>query len=264
VANKHRFSNQEFLAGVRDYMHLGALVREPDAEGRPSRDAMLADLRENAFYLFDGEAMRAITHAVEDLALEEANGRLMAAFQDFSQFEPHRERYGQLAATIDQVEVIAASTVPRRVRRVAFTTDRRGACRPFWFVLYEGRRAHVLLIGRQMNSAREFEEKQFLGFYTFDPRVLQRVRRDVEDLRAGRGSTMREFARQHAIDHAAKQMQTEFALQTQALHQALRRLQLDGVRYRTRNFASDLEKGLSRLSQWKARLPEILAQADAN
>jgi hypothetical protein len=43
---------------------------------------------------------------------------------------------------------------------------------------------------------------------------------------------------------------------------AVRRLQLDGERYRVGHFASDLEKGLSRLHQWKTRMPQILARAE--
>jgi len=242
---------------------MDASIRETDASGNPGHSALADDLRENTFYTFDAEAANAVCRAIEDLALEEANGSLLAGFQEFAYFdEAHRERYDQLAATIEHVEVLAAGKTPRRTRHLKFTRDATGACREFQLVLYDGHRRQALFVGRQINKTRALDEREILGFYTFSPRLIGRIREDVLNLAGGRCSSLREFMRQRAIDQAAKQLKTEFSRQKEMVDTAVRRLQLDGERYRAGNFASDLEKGLSRLHQWKTRMPEILARAE--
>jgi hypothetical protein len=260
VPSKTEFTNQQFLSCVREYLPMDAVVRETDVSANTGASVLTGALSENTFYVFDAEAANAVCHAIEDLALEEANGKVLAAFQDFSDFDDaHRERYDQLAATIEEVEVVAAGKTPRRMRHLKFTRDVRGACKEFRLVLYEGRRCQALFLGQQINKARLLDEKQFVGFYTFSPRLSARIRQDVSDLLSGRSSVLREFMRQRVIDQAAKQLKTEFSRQKEMVDTAVRRLQLDGD---TRHFASDLEKGLSRLHQWKTRMPEILARAE--
>jgi hypothetical protein len=263
VPSKTRLSDQEFLSCVREYLPIDATIRETDASGNPGQSALTDELSENTFYIFDAEAANAVCHAIEDLALEEANGSLLAGFQEFSYFDDaHRERYDQLAATIEQVKVLAAGKTPRSTRHLKFTRDVRGACKEFQLVLYDGHRRQALFVGRQIKKTRALEEREFLGFYTFSLRLIGRIRQDVLNLAGGRGSSLREFTRQHAIDQAAKQLKTEFSRQKKMVDTAVRRLQLDGERYRAGHFASDLEKGLSRLHQWKTRMPEILARAE--
>jgi len=72
--------------------------------------------------LLDAEAAMAIGHAIEDLALEEANGSLLGAFQGSEYFEPHRERYRQLAATIDQSRCWRRQNA-KPARRIKFFKD---------------------------------------------------------------------------------------------------------------------------------------------
>ena len=238
------------------------MVLETDAAGKSAGPAVLRNLSENRFYFFNAEAMSALCHATEDLALEEANGSLLAAFQQFRDFEPHRERYAQLAATIDRVDVLATGRTPRRARRIRFITDSKASCREFRMVLCEGRRHQALVFARQKNKAARFDDKQFTGFYTFDAGLISRVRRDLEDVIAGRSAALREFGRLRAIDQAAKQMNMAFSRERDALSNAVRRLQLEGDQYQAGHFTSDLEKGLSRLHQWKTRLPDILGRVE--
>ena len=264
VVSKKHFSNDGLLDRVREYLPTDALLRETDADGKAEGTELPQALAPNTFYVFDAEALGAFGHAIEDLALEEANGNLLAAFQTFDNFEPHRERYGHLALTLDNVEVLAAGPFQHRVRRVKFIKDGQSACRQFWAVIFEGRGGQCLFIARQTNRAAAFEEKQFAGFYTFNPWLVTVLRANLLSLAAGQGSSLREFIRQQAIDQAAKLIKLQFLREREAVDLAIRRLQLDGQRYLPNHFAADLEKGLSRLHEWKARLPEILARADAD
>ncbi len=264
MASTKHLSNQDFLARVREYLPLGAAVREIDAAGHVDRDALEGGMSENTFYLFDGEAACAVGHAIADLALDEAKGTFLAGIQNFKNLAPYRECFEQLAITIDRVEIVASGPIPRDLRRLKLVPvpDRAGACRDFWMALYQGQCAQAMLIGRQSKDARAFEEKQFIGFYTFNSGLIARLRQGVLDLARGRCSALREFLRLQAIDQAAKQLDAEFAREKQAVDQSMRRLQLDGQRYGAGHFASDLEEGLSRLQRWKTRMPGILARAE--
>jgi len=262
MANKKRFSNKEFLGSVREYLPSEAVAREINADGKAGERVRPWDLGENTFYLFDAETMSAIGNAIEDLALEEADGSLLACFQQFKNFEVHRERYSHLATTIDRVEVLAGGKAPARIRRLKFVEDGRGACKNFWGVLYEGRRREALLICQQANQAKTFDEKTFLGFYTFNPWLLNRIRQEILDLVQGRASSLPEFQRQQGIDVAAKHIRLEFTREKEALGRAVSRFEVDSDRYRVSHFMSDLEQGLLRLRQCKTRMPEIIARAE--
>ena len=179
---------------------------------------------ENHLYLFDAEALLAASHAIEELALEEANGTLLAAMQGFKHFEPHRERYWQLAATLADVRVIAHGKQPPRHGHLKFIATSHKALGPVWTVLYQGQRRQAMLVCRQTNRAKTFEEKRFEGCYTFNRELIARVRQDLEQILAGRAPRMREFERLLAIDQAAKKLAAEFTREHKAVDPGLRYL----------------------------------------
>src|SRR5439155_24671024 len=138
------------------------------------------------------------SHAIEELALEEADGFLLATMQEFKHFEPHRERYWQLAATLEEARVIAKGKRPPRHGHLKFFSINRRALEQYWTVLYQGHRRQAMVICRQANGARIFEQKRFDGFYSFNPGLIERVRRDIEEMVAGSALQMREFERLQA------------------------------------------------------------------
>ena len=233
-------------------------------DGPEAVNALEAGLADNIFYEFDADSVVAIWHAVEDLALEEASGSLVAAIQEFSWVEAHRERYEQLALTVDHVEVIGAGAAPRRMARMKWLADRKGAVKRYRAAIYEGPEVQVAFVAEQANEAKEFEARRFRGFYTFDAGLVARLRADLIDLVAGRSDSFREFARQRTIYEAGREIQRELAAQKEALAKAVRRLRLDGERYRPRQFVAELEKGLSRLVEWKDKMPKLIEQVEEN
>jgi hypothetical protein len=182
------------------------------------------------------------------MALEEANGELISLLGDFGEFEAHRECYLQLAATIDRVEALGFGRSPRNLRHLLFRRDERA--RQYRGVLYQGEGQQALFVCRSASG-------EVPGFFTLDGRLIAHF---ADELRTETGKHFREFSRLEALDHAAKELDKDLARQRQTLDTAVRRLQTD-KRYQPGHFASDLEKGLSRLSEWKSRMPEILARA---
>lgn len=250
------------MTRVREYLTMEATTRQ--MQGLKDSNALDQGLVDNCFYEFDADSVVAIWHAVEDIAFEEAGGSLLAAIQEFSWVESQRERCEQLALTLDNVELIGAGALPRRIARLKFARDRKGAVKRFRGIIYEGPHTQVAFVAEQQNPARDFEARRFTGFYTFDGGLIARLRTDLNDMLGGRSDTFREFKRQRAIYQAEREIQRELAQQTDALAKAVRRLRLDGERYRPRQFASDLEKGLSRLVEWKDKMPKLIAQVEGN
>jgi hypothetical protein len=259
MASRKGVAEPQFLSCVRQYLSSFAVVREIDGEGQPARHVPHGRLQENTFYLLDAEAVCAPGHAIEDLAMEEANGHLLAVFHQFHASASHRERYGHLAATIDQVDLIDSASPLPQLPHLKLIRDRKQACKSFVGVLYEGRRHQALFLAEQANRARRFEDRQFEGFFTFSPRLVASVKRDLLELAAGRLPVLREFFRLRAVDRLNKQLTLDFARERVAIESAVQRLLRESHRYQPVHFAEDLEKGLSRLRRWKTRLPELLA-----
>ena len=263
MLKKKLLSNEVFLRHVRDYLPMEASVWNTDENGKPCSCAISSGMVENHFYLFDAEAILAVSHAIEELALEEANGFLLATMQEFKHFEPHRERYWQLAATIEEARVIAKGKRPPRHGHLKFFAMNRQTLAEFWTVLYQGHRRQAMLVCRQANGAKVFEQKRFDGFYTFNAGLIERVRREIEEILAGRALRMREFERLLAIDRAAKRLGAEFAREHRTVEEALRRIRTAGDRYEARHLAADLEKSLSRLKHLTDKLPGLVGVANS-
>src|SRR5207249_11388916 len=111
---------------------MDASVWNTNEKGKPSSCAIATGMLENHFYLFDAEAILAASHAIEELALEQANGTLLATMQRFKQFEPHRERYWQVAPTLADVRLIAHGKQPPPHGHSKFTATNPHATPPFW------------------------------------------------------------------------------------------------------------------------------------
>src|ERR1041385_8242537 len=113
------------MACVRPYLPSDAHIRQRTVEGGVGDEAVAGELRENRFYYFDPDACQAVFHGIEDIAMEEASGTLFSLFPTFAGFEAQRERYGHLAATIDQVAVAGSGRMPRPLNRVRFKATPR-------------------------------------------------------------------------------------------------------------------------------------------
>jgi len=251
-------SCEEFTARVREIGLLAAGIREADGDGQPGPRAI--QLADNRFYHFDGEAARSFVQAVEELAIEEANGTLLTAFGEFTDFEASRERYEQLAMALDRVEVIGSGKMPRSIRRLKFMDDSSGRCRDFLAAVYTGQGGSLWFACGRIGVPRKPMSQAYRGFYSFSARRAARLRQELLDTASGRGAGLPEFARLLAIDQFAKQLNAEFNRQKDEMLAAVRKLQAGDEAYRPGHFASDLEQGLTRLQQWKNRLPSVLEQ----
>ena len=127
-------------------------------------------------HVMDPEAMLAISHAIEDIAGDIRQGELIATFQDFENFLPEKKRYISLAEDLDTVRVWGCGEVPKHCGNVDFVQTSDERLRRYWLVLFDSPDARAVLLGRQVNKARKIEDKKFVGFYSFNPYLVQSIR----------------------------------------------------------------------------------------
>jgi hypothetical protein len=243
---------QEYLSGTAKAWRL-------NATGHFGACFIPLELGADTFYGLDADTMLAITHAVEDLALEAAEGQLLVSFQDLRFFNDHRERYWQLAATLEGVRVMGGGRLPQPEPGIQFLKINQPGLNRFWIVLYQGRQAAILLIGRQVNDTAFIPDKRFLGSYTFDRRVIERIHANLEAVIAGRNPGLHEFDRLHALDLAARRLEGGFRREQAAVVGALRRLRRDGARQIPRYFVAQLDLALRRLCKLKEQVSTLIS-----
>ena len=144
-----------------DKVRLGDLVTIPDSD---------------LHHVMDSEAMLAISHAIEDIAGEERQGELIATFQDFANFLPYKARYAGLAEDLDAVRVWGFGKPPEKCGKVDFIVADEAKLLRYWLVLFDSEHARAVLLCKQVNKAQKFEDKKFLGFYSFNPYLVQSIR----------------------------------------------------------------------------------------
>ena len=127
-------------------------------------------------HVMDSAAMLAISHAIEDIAAEERQGELIATFQDFKNFLPHKDRYMAMAEDLDAVRVWGCGKVPQKSGKVDFILADEQRLLRYWLVLFDSEHTRAVLFCKQVNRAVKFEEKKFIGFYSFNPYLVQSIR----------------------------------------------------------------------------------------
>ena len=73
---KKQLSLPACLSSVHDYLTAEAVVRETDEHGKPGASRPLDQLNEHTFYQWDAGSALGVSHALHDLALEEATGEV--------------------------------------------------------------------------------------------------------------------------------------------------------------------------------------------
>jgi hypothetical protein len=248
-----------FLSRVNEYLSGDAKAFEMDTPGIDAIRGSAENLSADTFYVFNSGMMLALSHSIEDLAMDEARGRLWASFQDFANFSSHREKYCSMADTINEVVVMGCGKKPAPAGGIRFLSARRESLGEYWVVLYQGPRRHLLLLGRQCNQAADVEERRFAGFFTFDPKLVESARRDIEGLLDGSETAMNLFCAMQAVDQASKHVRSTFAKEQAVLEAGLRQWRTAaGGRRNPNQILRTLGASLQRLEELKGRLSEML------
>jgi hypothetical protein len=127
-------------------------------------------------HVFAAETMLAVSLAIEDLASEVGKGELISTFQNFRNFECHKQRYLSLARDLDAVRVWGAGAPPKRCPRIDFIVTEDPKIIRYRLVLFEGPSDHAVLVCKQLGPTKEPGQEKFIGFYSFNPYLVQSIR----------------------------------------------------------------------------------------
>jgi hypothetical protein len=148
--------------------------------GRKPKEVRLGDLVKipdsDLHHVMEPDAMLAISHAIEDIAGDIRQGELIATFQNFENFLPEKKRYMSLAEDLDAVRVWGCGEVPKKCGKIDFVQTNDERLSRYWLVLFDSPDARAVLLGRQVNKVTRFAEKKFVGFYSFNPYLVQSIR----------------------------------------------------------------------------------------
>jgi hypothetical protein len=180
--NCEKATTKKFRAKLKPYHHHFKRCSKAVAvhHGRSSDKVRLGDLvtipDSDLHHVMDSDAMMAISHAIEDIAAEEGQGELISTFQDFENFKPYKSRYMRLAEELDAVRVWGCGKVPQKCGKVDFIQADEAKLLKYWLVLFDSEHARAVLLCKQVNKATKFEDKKFIGFYSFNPYLVQSIR----------------------------------------------------------------------------------------
>jgi hypothetical protein len=173
---------QRFRAGLRRHLSTcgpqnKAVRAEPAPEkGKLTLGQLVSIPERDIIHVFASDAMLAISHAIEDLAGEVRSGELISTFQYFKNFAPQKKRYVALARDLDAVRVWGAGEPPKGCPGVDFIVAEDPKIIKYWVVLFDAPQSHAVLVCKQVNRTTEYAKKKFVGFYSFNPYLVQSIR----------------------------------------------------------------------------------------
>ncbi|MDZ4788449.1 MAG: DICT sensory domain-containing protein [Blastochloris sp.] len=148
-------------------------------------------------HVFNNEAMLAVSHAIEDLASEQRQGELISTFQLLENFKPQKKRYVGLSKDLDAVRVWGAGQTPKGCSRIDFIPIFRPELSKYWIVLFASPKANAVLVCRQVNESDTFQKKVFAGFYSFNPFLVESIKRQFNLMSCG-------------LDHVVNQWEKDY------------------------------------------------------
>ncbi len=179
----------KFHRKLRKYIQRDGAMSSRVAQGGRRRTTTLGELvqigEDDIIHLFNNEAMLAISHAIEDLAGEVREGELITTFQKIENFMHQKDRYVSLSKDLDAVRVWADGEPPKRCGNIDFIPIFRPDIARYWVVLFASPRASAVLICRQVNNTDDFASKVFAGFYSFNPFLVESIRRNFNLVSCG-------------------------------------------------------------------------------
>jgi hypothetical protein len=180
--NCEHTTTKRFKVKLRPYLHHFDKCNKAVCvhHGRSSDKVRLGDLvtipDSDLHHVMDCEAALAISHAIEDIAGEVRSGELIATFQDFKNFLPYRKRYMSLAEDLDAVRVWGCGTAPKNCGKIDFVQTEEERLKRYWLVLFDSEETRAVLLCKQVNRTAFFTDKKFIGFYSFNPYLVQSIR----------------------------------------------------------------------------------------
>ncbi len=167
--------------------------------GEPKLGDVVSIPDSDLHHVMDSEAMLAISHAIEDVAADLRKGELISTFQDFKNFIPQKARYMGLAEDLDAVRVWGSGDVPKNCGKIDFVIADEERMKRYWLVLFDSDESRAVLLCKQVNRTTKFADKRFVGFYSFNPYLVQSIRWRFNLLSCGLSKVISHWERHYSF-----------------------------------------------------------------
>ncbi len=181
--NCEKATTKKFKAKLKPYHHHFHRCSKAVAvhHGREKKTVRLGDLAtipdSDLHHIMEFDAMVAISHAIEDIASEIGHGELIASFQDFKNFAPYKAKYTSLAEELDAVRVWGGcGAAPKNTGKIDFIHANCDKMSRYWLTLFDSPESRAVLLCKQVNKATADKDKKYVGFYSFNPYLVQSIR----------------------------------------------------------------------------------------
>ncbi len=127
-------------------------------------------------HVLDADTVLAVSNAIIDLSSEIRGGDLITSFPDFEDFKPYKALLESISEDSDAVRVWAYGKTPKNRKNIDFIPMQHKKLQSYHLVLFQSDKSRAVLICRQINNAKKAEDRRYVGFYSFNPYLVESIR----------------------------------------------------------------------------------------
>lgn len=177
-------------AQPHDGSPLAVRIRQTGRQRKSTLAEQVSLPESDAHHLFSPSLLMAVSRSIEDMAGDMGEGELIASFQNFAHFAPHKERYCKLSKKLHTVRVWGEGKAPTGCQNIDFLSGCHPKIARYWMVLFASPDCRAVLLCKQVNKTSKLEDKRFVGFYSFNPYLVQSIRWRFNLLSCGLGKVV--------------------------------------------------------------------------
>ncbi len=184
-------------------------------------------LTANTFYYLDDITAHAFSDAVIELASAHPGGRLTVSYPFSGEFRAQQHRLQHIAPKFSSIRVFGLDQ-PRDPARLAGGVEYHAVGdSPLarYRVAFEDERWPVLFISRDTRRSPISDGPSSLGFFTFDPDVIESVAEDIDQLLHGMSRKMTAFHRLETLHRTTQKVARELESYSRRMELAIQRAQ---------------------------------------
>lgn len=127
-------------------------------------------------HVLDADTVLAVSNAIIDLSSEVRGGDLIVSFSDFEDFKPYKELLESISEDSDCVRVWSYGKTPKNRKNIDFIPMQHKKLQDYHLVLFQSDKSRAVLVCRQINDASEASDRRYVGFYSFNPYLVESIR----------------------------------------------------------------------------------------
>lgn len=183
VTKCEKETSKRFHKALKKYLHpkkSTARSIKIRSKGKKVRKMTLAEAvmipEADLHHVLDADTVLAVTNAIIDLASETRSGDLIVSFPDFEDFADYREILESTAKDLDSVRIWSVGNPPKNRKNIDFIPIQNRKLQRYFLVLFQSEKGRAMLLCQQLNPEASPEARRFVGFYSFNPYLVESIR----------------------------------------------------------------------------------------